>query len=172
MPHVGPMNLAIRDASHIPPSPLICPEEPKWNVQASVNRPLNNCIIFFSSTIVILFSNIFQQTPLIEGLRGQHGAHLGPTGPRWAPCWPHELCSLGCDISAWNEPNTTNIYSAVWVLMTWCFSKAPVATVFGAHRWFSSCLWVKHQRLLCTVQYGWRHSESPMQHLSGHSGYG
>ena len=24
------------------------------------------------------------------------GAHLGPTGPRWAPCWPHELCYLGC----------------------------------------------------------------------------
>ena len=21
--------------------------------------------------------------------------HLGPTGPRWAPCWPHELCFLG-----------------------------------------------------------------------------
>ena len=21
---------------------------------------------------------------------GQHGAHLGPVGPRWAPCWPHE----------------------------------------------------------------------------------
>ena len=20
-----------------------------------------------------------------------HGAYLGPTGPRWAPCWPHEL---------------------------------------------------------------------------------
>ena len=26
---------------------------------------------------------------------GQHGAHLGPTGPSWAPCWPHELCYLG-----------------------------------------------------------------------------
>ena len=25
---------------------------------------------------------------------GQHGVHLGPTGPRWAPCWPHELCYL------------------------------------------------------------------------------
>ena len=25
-----------------------------------------------------------------------HGAHLGPTEPRWAPCWPHELCYLGC----------------------------------------------------------------------------
>ena len=26
---------------------------------------------------------------------GQHGAHLGPAGPRWAPCWPHEHCYLG-----------------------------------------------------------------------------
>ena len=24
-----------------------------------------------------------------------HGAHLGPTEPRWAPCWPHEHCYLG-----------------------------------------------------------------------------
>ena len=26
---------------------------------------------------------------------GPYGAHLGPTGPRWAPCWPHELWYLG-----------------------------------------------------------------------------
>ena len=26
---------------------------------------------------------------------GQHGAHLGPTGPRWAPRWPHEPCYQG-----------------------------------------------------------------------------
>ena len=26
---------------------------------------------------------------------GQHGAYLGPTGPRWAPCWPQELRYLG-----------------------------------------------------------------------------
>ena len=25
----------------------------------------------------------------------KHGAHLRPTGPRWAPCWPHEPCYLG-----------------------------------------------------------------------------
>ena len=25
-----------------------------------------------------------------------YGAHMGPTGPRWAPCWPHEPCYLGC----------------------------------------------------------------------------
>ena len=24
------------------------------------------------------------------------GAHLGPTGPSWSPCWPHELSYLGC----------------------------------------------------------------------------
>ena len=24
-----------------------------------------------------------------------HGAHLGPVGPRWAPCWPHEPWSQG-----------------------------------------------------------------------------
>ena len=24
-----------------------------------------------------------------------HGANMGPTGPRWSPCWPHELCYLG-----------------------------------------------------------------------------
>ena len=29
---------------------------------------------------------------------GQHGAHLGPVGPRWAPCWPHEPCYQGYDL--------------------------------------------------------------------------
>ena len=24
-----------------------------------------------------------------------HGANMGPTGPRWAPYWPHEPCYLG-----------------------------------------------------------------------------
>ena len=39
----------------------------------------------------------FQQAILHwwQGSWGQHGAHLGLTGPRWAPCWPHELCYLG-----------------------------------------------------------------------------
>ena len=33
--------------------------------------------------------------PWQQGSWGQHGAHLGPTGPRWASCWPHELFYLG-----------------------------------------------------------------------------
>ena len=38
---------------------------------------------------------LFSKMSLIARFMGQHGAHLGPTGPRWAPCWPHELCYLG-----------------------------------------------------------------------------
>ena len=33
--------------------------------------------------------------PRSQGSCGQHGAHLGPVGPRWAPCWPHEPCYQG-----------------------------------------------------------------------------
>ena len=36
-----------------------------------------------------------KRLPWLQGSWGQHGVHLRPTGPRWAPCWPHELCSLG-----------------------------------------------------------------------------
>ena len=37
----------------------------------------------------------YHKASLIARLWGQHGAHLGPTGPRLAPCWPHEACYLG-----------------------------------------------------------------------------
>ena len=30
-----------------------------------------------------------------RGWWGQHGAQLGPTGPKWAPCWLHEPWNLG-----------------------------------------------------------------------------
>ena len=33
---------------------------------------------------------------LMAKFMGPSWAYLGPTGPRWAPCWPHEPCSLGC----------------------------------------------------------------------------
>ena len=38
------------------------------------------------------------------------------------------------DISAWNWSNTIDIWSALWVLMAWCFStRASVATVLSTH---------------------------------------
>ena len=39
---------------------------------------------------------------------GQHGAHLGPVGPRWAPCWPHGPCYQGIlttDMEVFTELN-------------------------------------------------------------------
>ena len=33
-------------------------------------------------------------TPWYQGSWGQHGVHLGQTGPRWAPFWPLEPCYL------------------------------------------------------------------------------
>ena len=33
--------------------------------------------------------------PREQGSCGQHRAHLGPGGPRWAPRWPHESCYQG-----------------------------------------------------------------------------
>ena len=38
---------------------------------------------------------------------GQHGAHLGPVGPRWTPCWPHELA-----IRLYTEEATYVIYES------------------------------------------------------------
>ena len=35
-----------------------------------------------------------QDRPREQCSWGQHGVHLGPTGPRWAPCWPHKLSYL------------------------------------------------------------------------------
>ena len=37
-------------------------------------------------------------TPRYQISWSQHGAHLGPIGPRWAPCWPHEPCSQGPNV--------------------------------------------------------------------------
>ena len=34
-------------------------------------------------------------TPWEQLSWGLHGAHLGPTGPTWAPCWPHEFLLSG-----------------------------------------------------------------------------
>ena len=47
----------------------------------------------FSKTSTFRWYVIF---PRYQGSWGQHGAHLGPVGPRWTPCWSHEPCYLGC----------------------------------------------------------------------------
>ena len=50
--------------------------------------------------IKLLFT--WKDSPWEQGSWGQHGAHLGPTGPRWAPFRLHELCYLGYTSFYWN----------------------------------------------------------------------
>ena len=47
--------------------------------------------------------------PRYQGSRGPHGAHLGPVGPRWAPCGPHEPCYQGLSCSS----------LAIWLGLKW-----------------------------------------------------
>ena len=55
-------------------------------------------------------------------------------------------------ISVWKWFNTADISSALWMLMTGCFStRASVATVLSTHPCVSSCLWV-NQRSTATIE--------------------
>ena len=42
-----------------------------------------------------LWGVTYQARTLTARFMGQHGAHLGPTGPRWTLCGPLESCYLG-----------------------------------------------------------------------------
>ena len=60
------------------------------NWEGVFGKPLGNWI----KKIHYAFLNLIFM-PWEQGSWGQHGAHLGPIGTRWAPCWPHKLCYLG-----------------------------------------------------------------------------
>ena len=47
---------------------------------------------------LLIVKCILVSYPRWQGSWGQYGAHLGPVGPRWAPCWPHEPCYKGCSL--------------------------------------------------------------------------
>ena len=51
---------------------------------------------------------------------GQHGAHLGPVGPRWVTRWPHELCYQGRSYRGAAGPHGSGVVrlSATWSTTT------------------------------------------------------
>ena len=57
------------------------------------NRQIGN--VKWHGGMVELFLQLSEQIPRWQSSWGQHGAHLGPVGPRWAPCWPHEPSNQG-----------------------------------------------------------------------------
>ena len=63
----------------------------------------------------LLHRLFFANLPWYQSLWGQHGAHLGPTGPMWAPCWPHEPCYLGgCSICQYNISVNCSALRCLW----------------------------------------------------------
>ena len=58
-----------------------------------------------------------------QGSWGQHGAHLGPKGPSWAACWPHEPCYLG-----YHSVNFANLTGSLKTISNWLFYQS--VTIF------------------------------------------
>ena len=79
------------------------------NVEHTVNAGCLHTVAFHSVFLIHKSANVIQalyenvqgreqcrkHTTLVTRFMGPTWAHLGPTGPRWAPFWPHELCYLG-----------------------------------------------------------------------------
>ena len=42
-----------------------------------------------------------------------YGAYMGPTGPRWVPCWPHEFCYLGSHYVVQSWPNSMLFFDII-----------------------------------------------------------
>ena len=63
------------------------------NLRISVGCP---CLLDFTCLHLVkrLFT-LFPETSPDSKVHKVHGANMGPTGPRWAPCWLHELYYLG-----------------------------------------------------------------------------
>ena len=67
-----------------------------WHHTCHVEINIERTLAVWSWLFKLFIVNSYQETSVIKNPDSKfHGAHLGPTGPRWAPCWPHELCCLG-----------------------------------------------------------------------------
>ena len=67
-------------------------------MQKSIHFPIPYAVKWRHLLLTVDISNSLQSTSrvsvssLIARFMGPTWAHLGSTGPRWAPCWPHEPC--------------------------------------------------------------------------------
>ena len=74
----------------------------------------------------------------IARFMGPTCGHLGPVGPRWAPCWPHEPCYQGTISLCWNN------LPGLWNVLNCSYKTAKM---------FSSTWWnveMHQRRLVCT----------------------
>ena len=80
----------------------------RWPVDSPHKGPVTRKMspfdyVIMQSSAMCILCGIYCTVPTLFGVVNRiiipdskvHGAHLGPIGPRWAPCWPQELCYLG-----------------------------------------------------------------------------
>ena len=89
-----------RNTSGVQKIDFICISRITWtNVGQALRRHmtyLDHTALYVTDIIIcywcrglVLSGRIPNNGPWQQGSWGQHGAHLGPTGPMWAPCGPH-----------------------------------------------------------------------------------
>ena len=67
-------------------------------IQLDYDLCSQNCgsqlLIFSKCDLLLLIISfcVFSNNSQIARFMGSTWTHLGPTGPRWTPCWPHEPC--------------------------------------------------------------------------------
>ena len=81
-PHDGHTNLAIWDVG-------------ERDIRNSLLIRQFSACFFGSCTISVVTFEESGGCAISEIYPDGKGAHLGLTGPRWASCWPHDLCYLG-----------------------------------------------------------------------------
>ena len=87
--------------------------------QVPTPSPCNMKSLFVRKVAQMPSKNIYQKCwyHRQQGSCGPHGAHLGPVGPRWAPCWPHESCYQGllCKFNLLCSESSCHCLLPVWV---------------------------------------------------------
>ena len=70
-----------------------------------------------------------------------HGAHLGPTRPSWAPCWPRELCNLGGFIHTIKHISTAGVVKRTTVRLIFRCPFRPQCYKISANPF---CIYIAH----------------------------
>ena len=86
-----------------------------------------------------------QPYPRYQSPWGQHVAHLGPVGPRWAPCWSHEPCYQGLfPKRQWSKPECYEIYKSPECTgdSSWC--EMIVMSMYTSNGIYLSCVKKRH----------------------------
>ena len=98
------------------------------------------------------------KTTLKARFMGPTWGHLGPTGPRWAPCWPHEIYYLGKDTPFYYFMlNCYQIKIIRSIVYCHYYSISKIAVAWNTNRKYKGLLNVSTMRTGRNVLYFYSH---------------